>query len=159
MTSWFSFSVLSTSKVHPMGRDRDCYRISAKRTLPIRKRRTRNVNLRICNVPSTPRRLKVTCLGRIWNCTVLSGQVYSLFFSPFLWHYVYKKNCNNYWMDWARFIFLISLRRRKDDLHYFYAWSYRRKNSHSVTPSFTLLGKVRFPHMSSVKSRVLKISS
>jgi hypothetical protein len=53
MTSWDPFSVPSTSKVHPMGRDRDRYEISAKRTLAIRKRRPRNVNLGICYVPST----------------------------------------------------------------------------------------------------------
>jgi hypothetical protein len=47
------FSVPSTSKVHPMGRDKDRYEISAKRTLAIRKRRPRNVNLGICYVPST----------------------------------------------------------------------------------------------------------
>jgi hypothetical protein len=53
ITSWFPFSVPSTSKVHPMGRDRDRHRISAKRTLARRKRRPRNVNLGICYVPST----------------------------------------------------------------------------------------------------------
>ncbi|KAK4003722.1 hypothetical protein OUZ56_005477 [Daphnia magna] len=37
-----------TSKVYPMGRVRYEYGISAKRTLPIRKRRPRNVNLEIC---------------------------------------------------------------------------------------------------------------
>jgi hypothetical protein len=36
-----------------MGRDKDRYEISAKRTLVIRKRRPRNVNLGICYVPST----------------------------------------------------------------------------------------------------------
>ncbi|EFX65072.1 hypothetical protein DAPPUDRAFT_117578 [Daphnia pulex] len=36
-----------------MGRDKDRYEISAKRTLAIRKRRPRNVNLGICYVPST----------------------------------------------------------------------------------------------------------
>jgi hypothetical protein len=53
ITSWDPFSVPSTSKVHPMGRDKDRYEISAKRTLVIRKRRPRNVNLGICYVPST----------------------------------------------------------------------------------------------------------
>jgi hypothetical protein len=53
ITSWFPFSVPSTSKVHPMGRDRDRYRILAKRTLARRKRRPRNVNLGICYFPST----------------------------------------------------------------------------------------------------------
>ncbi|KZR96273.1 Uncharacterized protein APZ42_009483 [Daphnia magna] len=42
-----------TSKVYPMGRDRYEYGISAKRTLPIRKRPPRNVNLEIWYVPST----------------------------------------------------------------------------------------------------------
>ena len=36
-----------------MGRDKDRYEISAKRTLAIRKRRPWNVNLGICYVPST----------------------------------------------------------------------------------------------------------
>jgi hypothetical protein len=36
-----------------MGRDRDRFWISAKRTLARRKRRPRNVNLGICYVPST----------------------------------------------------------------------------------------------------------
>jgi hypothetical protein len=53
MTSWDPFFVPSTSKVHPMGRDKNRYEISAKRTLAIRKRRPRNVNLGICYVPST----------------------------------------------------------------------------------------------------------
>ena len=53
MTSGDPFSVPSTSKVHPMGRDKDRYEISAKRTLAIRKRRPWNVNLGICYVPST----------------------------------------------------------------------------------------------------------
>jgi hypothetical protein len=53
MTSWDPFSVPSTSKVHLMRRDKDRYEISAKRTLAIRKRRPRNVNLGICYVPST----------------------------------------------------------------------------------------------------------
>ncbi|KAK4006420.1 hypothetical protein OUZ56_011573 [Daphnia magna] len=37
-----------TSKVYPMGRNRCEYEISGKRTLPLRKRRPRNVNLEIC---------------------------------------------------------------------------------------------------------------
>jgi hypothetical protein len=53
MTSWDPFSVPSTSKVHPMRRDKDRYEISTKRTLAIRKRRPRNVNLGICYLPST----------------------------------------------------------------------------------------------------------
>ncbi len=53
MTSWDPFSVPKTSKVHPMGRDKDRYEILAKRTLAIRKRRPWNVNLGICYVPST----------------------------------------------------------------------------------------------------------
>ncbi|KZS03165.1 Uncharacterized protein APZ42_034181 [Daphnia magna] len=42
-----------TSKVYPMGQDSYEYGISAKRTLPIRKRRPGNVNLEIWYVPST----------------------------------------------------------------------------------------------------------
>ncbi|KAK4015085.1 hypothetical protein OUZ56_030075 [Daphnia magna] len=52
-----------TSKVYPMGRDRYEYRISAKRTLPIRKRRPRHVNLEIWYVPSTSQTSRNDVLG------------------------------------------------------------------------------------------------
>jgi hypothetical protein len=52
------------SKVHLMGRERCEYGISAKRTLPIRKRRPRNVNLGICYVPWTSQTSQSDVFGK-----------------------------------------------------------------------------------------------
>ncbi len=52
------------SKVHLMGRDRCGHWISAKRTLPIRKRRPRNVNLGICYVPWTSQTSQSDVFGK-----------------------------------------------------------------------------------------------
>ena len=52
------------SKVHLMGRERCEYGISAKRTLPIRKRRPRNVNLGIYYVPWTSQTSQSDVFGK-----------------------------------------------------------------------------------------------
>ena len=52
------------SKVHLMGRKRCEYEISAKRTLPIRKRRPRVVNLGICYVPWTSQTSQSDVFGK-----------------------------------------------------------------------------------------------
>ncbi len=52
------------SKVHLMGRERCEYGISAKRTLPIRKKSPRNVNLGICYVPWTSQTSQSDVFGK-----------------------------------------------------------------------------------------------
>jgi hypothetical protein len=76
MTSWDPFSIPSTSKVHPMRRDKDRYEISTKRTLAIRKRRPRNVNLGICYLPSTSQTSQsdVFCASMGLQCAIWEGR-------------------------------------------------------------------------------------
>jgi hypothetical protein len=87
MTSWDPFSVPSTSKVHPMGRDKDRYEISAKRTLAIRKRRPWNVNLGICYVPSTSQTSQSdvfwTSMGL--HCAIWAVKWYLDMWSTYIW--------------------------------------------------------------------------